>query len=202
MTMMRGMGAFVLAAALAVPAAAADYVWRNVKVGGGGYIPAIVYSKVEKNLAYLRTDMGGIYRWEAGRQKFLPLEDNIAERNFQGIESIAPDPKEGNVVYAAIGTYRNGPAAIFRSEDRGDHWTINPVPFRMGGNEEGRDLGERLAVDPNATSILYFGSRHDGLQKSTDKGKTWARVASFPHQGLGTPAAHEPTHAGLSFVVF
>ena len=191
----------VLAAALSRPAIAADYVWHSVKVGGGGYIPNIIFSPAERGLAYVRSDMGGIYRWDDKAGQWLPLQDDNAERNFQGIESLAPDPVDPNVVYAAVGTYHHGPAAMFRSSDRGDHWDIVPVPFRMGGNEEGRDLGERLAVDPNDTAILYFGSRHDGLQRSTDKGKTWVKVDSFPYKGLGQPGDREPTHAGLSFVV-
>jgi xyloglucan-specific exo-beta-1,4-glucanase len=107
-----------------------------------------------------------------------------------------------HVVYAAVGTYRNGPSAILRSSDRGDNWEVVPVPFRMGGNEEGRGLGERLAVDPNDTSVLYFGSRDDGLQRSTDRGRTWSKVASFPVAGLGVPEGRTRPHAGLSFVVF
>ena len=186
--------------AFAQPAAAEDYIWRNVRVGGGGYIPGIIFSPVECDLAYLRTDMGGIYRWEAPKQAWIPLEDDIAERNFQGIESLTPDPVDPNVVYAAVGTYHNGPSAIFRSSNRGDSWEITPVPFRMGGNEEGRDLGERLAVDPNDTSILYFGSRFDGLQKSTDKDNTWVKVDGFPYKGLVAPTDWH-SRAGLSFVV-
>jgi hypothetical protein len=72
----------------------------------------------------------------------------------------------------------------------------------MGGNEDGRGLGERLAIDPNRTSILYFGSRHDGLQRSTDSGRSWRKVAGFPHAGLGAPPPGSPTHGGVSFVVF
>ena len=200
-----GLLAFILTVALcafARPATAEDYIWRDVKVGGGGYIPNIIFSPVERGLAYLRTDMGGVYRWDADEWVWLPLQDDNPEPNYRGIESIAPDPVEPNVVYAAVGTYRRGPSAILRSADRGDSWDIVPVPFRMGGNEEGRGLGERLAVDPNDTSVLYFGSRYDGLQRSTDRGKTWSKVASFPVAGLGVPEGRERPHAGLSFVVF
>ena len=42
---------------LAAPAA--PYAWRNVTVGGGGFAPGIVFSRAERGLAYLRTDMGG-----------------------------------------------------------------------------------------------------------------------------------------------
>ena len=62
-------------------------------------------------------------------------------------------------------------------------------------------MGERLAVDPNRTSTLLFGSRHDGLQRSDDSGATWHKVQSFPWRGLGAPQPHH-THGGVSFVIF
>ena len=40
-------------------------------------------------------------------------------------------------------------------------------------------MGERLAVDPHQPSILYFGSRKNGLWKSTDSGVSWDKVQSF-----------------------
>ncbi len=181
---------------------AEDYVWKSVAVGGGGFVPGIVFSHAEKGLAYIRTDIGGAYRWDPAAKNWISLEDNIAEGNYFGIESIAPDPADPNVVYAAAGTYHWGNAAILRSRDRGTTWKVVPVNFRMGGNEPGRGLGERLAIDPNNTSLLYFGSRHDGLQRSTDGARTWSKVASFPRSGLGLPTGNQPANAGIAFVVF
>jgi hypothetical protein len=192
-----------LAAALAPISAAAGaaYRWSSVKVGGGGFIPNVVFSRAARGLAYLRSDMGGAYRWEAPAGRWVPLLDGLAESSWQGVESIAPDPGDPDIVYLACGMYRAAPAAILRSTNRGADWRVFPVPFRMGGNEDGRGLGERLAIDPNRPSTLWFGSRHDGLQRSDDRGETWARVASFPHYGLGLPPLRAPTHGGLSFVV-
>src|SRR5688572_18306591 len=185
------------------PAPAAEaYVWKNVTVGGGGFIPGIVFSRVERGLVYLRSDMGGCYRWDDARRRWLPLQDAMAESSYFGIESIAPDPIDPNVVYVAAGMYRNDPSAILRSRDKGETWDVFPVKFRMGGNEDGRGLGERLAVDSNDNRILYFGSRHDGLMRSDDCGETWTRVESFPLKGRGLPGNGQPTNGGLSFVVF
>ncbi len=194
--------AFLLALAWSPHASATDYVWRNVKVGGGGFVPDIVFSPVERGLAYLRTDMGGVYRWDAAANRWIPLLDANSNPNYRGVESIVPDPVDPNVLYAAVGTYHREPAAIMRSANRGKTWTIVPVSFRMGGNEDGRGLGERLAIDPNDTSILYFGSRFDGLQRSTDRGTTWSKVVSFPKGGLGLPEGRKGTDAGVSFVIF
>lgn len=180
---------------------AADYTWRNVTVGAGGFAPNIIFSRAERGLAYLRTDMGGAYRRDAAG-RWQPLQDAMTESSYFGIESIAPDPADADRVYIAAGMYRRDGAAILRSDDRGETWDVVPVPFRMGGNEDGRGLGERLAVDPNNGNILYFGSRHDGLQRSTDRGASWARVEAFPHAGRGLPGRDEPTNAGIAFVVF
>jgi xyloglucan-specific exo-beta-1,4-glucanase len=193
--------------AIAAPAAASadvpsvSYNWSNVVIGGGGFSPNIVFSPAEKGLAYLRTDVGGVYRWDAQQQRWLPLEDSQWQDSYFGIESVAPDPRDPNVVYLAAGMYYGAPSAIMRSADRGTTWAITPVPFQMGGNEDGRGMGERLAVDPQRTSTLFFGSRHDGLWRSDDSGKSWRKVPSFPWKGLGPPRPHQ-THGGVAFVLF
>lgn len=180
--------------------AATPYRWANAVVGAGGFAPNLVFSPIERGLAYLRTDMGGAYRWDARAARWLPLQDNFAESSYMGVESIAADPVHPARVYMAAGMHRRGPAAILRSDDRGASWTITPVPFAMGGNEDGRGLGERLAIDPHAPATLLFGSRHHGLQRSDDSGATWARVTAFPHAGLGV--LDRGTNAGIAFVAF
>jgi len=188
-------------AGLAAQPPATLYTWRNVVIGGGGFSPNVIFSPAERGLAYLRTDVGGAYRWDSKQHRWVPLEDSIWEDSYYGIESIAPDPKDPDVVYLAAGMYGSQPAAILRSSDRGATWRVTKVPFKMGGNEDGRGMGERLAVDPNRTSTLFFGSRHDGLWRSDDSGGHWQKVAGFPWAGLGEPQPRK-THGGVSFVVF
>lgn len=179
-----------------------SYRWQNVKVGGGGFSPGIIFSRAERGLAYLRTDIGGAYRWDAKAKHWIPLQDGIGESNYHGVESIAADPHNPDIVYMAAGMYRRDKAAILKSTDRGTTWQVIPVPFRMGGNEPGRGLGERLAIDPNNPAILYFGSRHDGLWRSTDSGASWSKIASFPHTGHAAPTERWNSNAGISFVLF
>ena len=180
----------------------APYQWQNVTLGGGGFAPGIVFSTAERGLAYLRTDMGGAYRWNAAAQRWLPLQDDEQEPSYMGVESIAPDPVDAEVVYMATGMGARMPAAVFRSADRGATWRKTVVPFAMGGNEDGRGLGERLAIDPHAPRTLLFGSRHNGLWRSDDSAAHWRKVAGFPLAGLGMPDRPRATHGGLSFVLF
>ena len=93
----------VMTFASAARAQAPAYLWRNATVGGGGFAPDIIFSRAERGLAYLRTDMGGVYRWSARRQSWIPLEDGLPQSSYFGIESIAADPVNPNVVYVAAG---------------------------------------------------------------------------------------------------
>src|SRR6185436_19934014 len=101
-------------------------------------------------------------------------------------ESLAIHPTDPNKVYLAVGTYTQDWAnagAMLRSSDRGKTWQVTALPFKLGGNENGRSNGERLAVDPNKPDVLYFGSRKNGLWRSEDGSVTWKQVATFPDPG-------------------
>jgi len=208
------------------------YTWKNVKVVAGGFIPGIIYSTKQPGLMYCRTDIGSAYKYDNVAKKWIPMTDWCGLSNYMGSESIAADPLDANRVYIAAGMYSRDPSAIMRSMDQGKTFQVVEVPIKMGGNENGRGVGERLAIDPNFNDILYFGSRHDGLWRSTDAALTWKKVESFPIQGgaAGTstppapppatpsptapatpgatpgppfpPGGRRPSSAGLSFVVF
>jgi hypothetical protein len=179
---------------------AEPYVWRNVVMGGGGFVTGITFHPAQKNLLYARTDVGGAYRWDDLGKKWVALTDWLHGIDFTGIESLAVDPSDTNRVYLAAGIYRNTHAAILRSDDQGRTWDQVAVPFKMGGNESGRFNGERLAVDPNDGEVLFFGSRHDGLWKSKDRGSTWNKIQTFPMiDTTETPITSIQTNANRRF---
>jgi hypothetical protein len=181
--------------------APSPYRWRSVVIQGGGFVTGIVFSPAKPGVAYARTDIGGAYRFNPADKSWVPLTDFLgkADANYFGVESLAADPADASHVYMAVGLYTQswaGPGAFMRSSDRGNTWQIIPTPgLKMGGNEDGRSNGERLAVDPNQTEILYFGSRRSGLWKSTDQASTWSRVDGFP-------VKDDPNGLGIPFVVF
>ncbi|MGW5671893.1 WD40/YVTN/BNR-like repeat-containing protein, partial [Micromonospora sp. NPDC003776] len=205
------------AATPATPAAAASaepYSWKNVRVDGGGFVPGIVFNPTEKNLIYARTDIGGAYRWEQSTQSWTPLLDWVgADRwGWNGVVSLATDPVQTNRVYAAVGMYTNAwdpnNGAILRSTDKGATWQATELPFKNGGNMPGRGMGERLAVDPNRNSILYYGAEGgNGLWRSTDYGATWAKVTTFPNVGNyradpNDSSGYQSQNQGLTWVSF
>jgi len=193
----------LLSVSLPASPVAEPYHWQSVTIVAGGYVPGIVFSPAERDLYYCRTDIGSAYRWEAAAQQWIPLTDFFGPRdaNLMGAESIAPDPIDPNKVYLAAGMYSRGSAAILRSADRGKTFQVAQVPFPMGGNENGRGVGERLNIDPHDPRVLYFGSRHDGLWRSDDGAATWKKVDSFPFAGAAQGT--DPNYsAGVAFIIF
>jgi hypothetical protein len=174
-----------------------------VAIGGGGFVSGIVFSPAQNGLVYARTDVGGFYRSTDGGAHWTPLTDQYPSSlgSYLGGESIAPDPTDANIVYAAAGMYESAGATgvILRSTNQGGSWTVNAINLPMGGNDTGRGMGERLAVDPNNNTILYFGSRGSGLYKSTSSGASWSKVTAFPVTG---DVATSGTSWGLPVVVF
>lgn len=98
----------LLLAAAGTARAALD--WQNVRIGGGGgFVPSIVFHPNAKGVAYARTDIGGIYRWNSD-DSWTPITDYIAQNdtwNRWGIDALAVDPSDPDVVLAAFGMYTN-----------------------------------------------------------------------------------------------
>ena len=170
-------------AGLACAQPATGYQWHNVAIGGGGFVSGLVFHPAEPGLLYARTDIGGAYRWSAADRRWQPLMDwmGVDDQGRFGVESLALDPSDPDRVYLAVGTYlheRGQTGAILRSRDRGVSFERTSLPFKLGGNEQGRGNGERLAVDPNDGRVLFFGSRGKGLWRSQDGGAGWRHRAA------------------------
>lgn len=183
--------------------------WANVVVGGGGYVTGLVFHPTSPNLLYARTDIGGIYRWDNSNSTWIPLTDFLSRNlsGFMGAESIALDPTNDQIVYMTAGQYIGDPyygwhpgnGALYASSNQGATWTSYSLPFPVGSNNSGRAIGERLAVDPNLPSTLYYGSRTAGLWKSTDSGAHWSQVTSL---SLVTLSSYGAQTVGVESVLF
>jgi hypothetical protein len=189
------------------PADGTPYVWKSVPILGGGFVTGVIFSQLEQDLIYARTDIGGAYRWEPATHSWTAITDGFGrdQANYMGIESLAIHPTDPNKVYLAVGTYTQDWAnagAMLRSSDRGKTWQVTALPFKLGGNENGRSNGERLAIDPSKPDVLYFGSRKNGLWRSEDGSTTWKQLETFPDPGdtggIGIPIVVFAPQAGKS----
>lgn len=175
---------------LTVNAAATPvYAWSNVKIVAGGYVSGLYFHPRQQGLMYARTDIGGVYRWGPNDTQWVPLLDWISPATwwYGGAEAVGLDPTDPDRLYIAVGEYASpttaswdGNGAMLVSDDQGATFTTVPLSFKNGSNDNGRNAGERIAVDPNAPSIVYFGTRVAGLQISTDHGSSWNKVTGLP----------------------
>jgi xyloglucan-specific exo-beta-1,4-glucanase len=154
--------------------------WSTVDLGGGGYITGIAIHPKIPNVVYIRTDISGWFRWNEASRSWTPLTDFITayDWNDYGGEGLALDPNDADVIYIAAGNYVQPwakPGKIYRSKDRGATWEkISPNwNVKIGGGEDRRWAGERLAVSPSDSNVILFGSRLDGLWRTQDGGQTW-----------------------------
>ena len=116
-------------------------------VGGGGFIPGIVFNPSESGLAYARADIGGAYKLNSD-DTWTPLLDFANNTNWHdwGVDALATDPVNTKNLYLAVGMYTNdwdpNVGSILRSADQGTTWAETKLPFKVGGNMPGRGVGE------------------------------------------------------------
>jgi hypothetical protein len=186
------------------------FSWKSVNTQGMGYVTGMVIHPLAPNDIYIRTDVGGAYRFDRTNQYWVPLLDHYGrlESEIYGVESIAVDPTDTNTVYIAAAhgrTIAGGnvftPAEVLVSHDRGATWADTGLAAQVlyiGANDAYRGTtGERLAVDPNQPSVMYFASRQNGLWRgvtTSTPAKSWTQVAGGMPSTVATP--------GVTFVVF
>ena len=180
--------------------------WKNVSTLGMGYVNGITINPIT-NTKYVRTDVGGVFKYDNTNQKWINLFDNlltINQRDISSVESFAIDKSTSGtnqVIYALTGNY-GFQSYMLKSTNDGQSWSVNQgwnSAIQVFGNGDWRCAGERIAVDPNNSNVVYCGTRLSGLFKTTNAALTWNNVTSFTQIG-GNGGL--PVNGGISFVVF
>lgn len=195
---------------------ATTYSWTNVAIEGGGYVDGLYFHPGVNGLQFAKTDVGGVYKWSPGATQWTPLMDWVNRtdstfhtKDYMSVNSLAFNPYDGNGshLYLAAGVSTDGNGFFLNSQDGGSTFTVSPLPFAVGGNDSGRGAGERLAVDPNLTNTIYFGTKSAGLWSSGSQGlatsssTTWVQNTNFPALCYTTTSSCTTNGQGLPFVV-
>ncbi len=126
---------------------------------------------------YIGTAGGGVWKSTNAGASFKPIFD----KHCQSIGDIAIDQKNPKVVYVGTGesNMRNSVSigdGLYKSTDGGSNWA------RIG--LDSTEHISRVLIDPKNSDVIYVSapgalwsdSKHRGLYKSTDAGKTWGKL--------------------------
>jgi uncharacterized protein (TIGR03437 family) len=189
------------------------FQWKNVNIQGMGYVTGLVVQPAAPYDVYIRTDVGGAYRFDRPSSSWIPLLDGLATQAGIGTESVAIDPGTPSRAYVVIPRTNSivnneyqYTAEVMVSEDRGVTWRgtgLVQYGLYIGANDDYRvESGERLAVDPNNSNVLYFASRRNGLWmglRQPNAQYTWAAVSGGLPPWTTNPATDA---AGYTFVLY
>jgi photosystem II stability/assembly factor-like uncharacterized protein len=153
------------------------YKWGNLQIGGGGYVTGIAIHPLNKDIMYIRTDVGGAFRWDAGKQEWQQMLNWVGpgNANLIGVDGIALDPRHPDRIYLWICL---GPEGLWKTTDGGKSYA------RVKGFSTASLLSWGADAPGNSNSTIYCYGKGDsnwGLYRSLDKGLTWMRINDDQH---------------------
>lgn len=146
--------------------------------GMSGRVTAIDAVHSNPDIIYVGTASGGLWKSEGGGVSWKPIFD---KEKVASIGALAIDQSNPDIIW--VGTGEGNPrnsatsgAGVYRSLDAGTTW-------QLMGLEGTRNI-HRVILDPRNSNIIYVGaqgsawgeSKHRGVYKSTDSGKTWKKI--------------------------
>ncbi len=175
--------------------------WRQVGPFRGGRALAVEGVPGEPNTYYFGGVAGGVWKTTDGGANWTPLFDKEANSS---IGAIAVAPSDHNIVYVGTGeaamrgnvTYGAG---MYKSSDAGKTWTNI-------GLKDSRQIG-RVVVDPKNPDVVLvaafghaFGPNQErGIFRTSDGGKTWAKVLYKDENTGGIDVILDPHNPNLVF---
>ncbi|MBQ5320971.1 MAG: hypothetical protein J6K88_02740 [Oscillospiraceae bacterium] len=155
---------------------------RDVTIGGGGAVTGVVVHPKDPDLVYVRTDVGGAYRWDPQNLCWHQLLYSMDKECRYGVAGICLDENNPDKVYVCVGAKNNLDSAVFVSNDRGVSWRDANAEARFEANAGiTKKMGECIAVDPNNSDVVIIGTYGEAVKISSDGAYTWEK----PNFGKG-----------------
>lgn len=157
------------------------YHYENLPIPGGGYVTGFLFHPQKENILYIRTDIGGSYKFDYISQKWDSLTETVSMHDLSETFPIAlaVHPQKPEMLYIASGVNNSSDESgkpwgkLSVSRDYGQSFIHRKIPFYVHGNMNGRGTGLRLVKDPCDENTLYFATQKNGLMRTRDLGLTW-----------------------------
>ncbi len=165
-----------------------------------GRITAIEGVNEDGKTIYVGSAGGGVWKTTNAGASFKPVFDKYC----QSIGAIAIDQKNPKLIYVGTGesNMRNSVSigdGLYKSSDAGDNWT-----------KIGLDSTEhisKIVIDPKNSNVIYVAapgplwsdSKHRGLYKSADAGKTWEKILYISDKAGCADVVIDPSNSNTIF---
>ena len=143
-----------------------------------GRVPTLAFHPTDRNILYVGTAAGGVWKSTNEGASWVPLTDNQCALV---IGAVAVDPVNPEIVYAATGEPSESTqgCGVLRSTDGGNSWSTfgqNVFTTSLASAWPVYDLiiDRASAGTANATTVLAATLR--GVMRSTNSGQTWSVV--------------------------
>ena len=145
--------------------------WRSIGPFRAGRVSAVAGVPTEKNVYYIGTPGGGVWKTLDAGQTWNPIFDS---EHIASIGALAVADSDPNLIFVGTGEQTQG-NGVYKSTDAGKTWT------NIGLQQTHIITG--LIVDPKNPNIIVVGAQGDvksgeqrGIFRTTDGGKSWQRV--------------------------
>ena len=106
------------------------YEYSNLPIPGGGYVTGFLFHPQKEGLLYLRTDIGGSYRYDPLNKTWKNLISHVTMEDLSETYpiSIAVDEAHPERFYVACGMNHPQSGVLAVSGDYGMHFTYEKIP--------------------------------------------------------------------------
>ncbi len=147
--------------------------------GNRDKVTALAVSPGSPGTVWAGTLLSGLFRTADGGAHWtgagLPPQE-------AGVPAVAVAPSSPRTIYAGVTAAGADLGGVFASADAGASWS------RRNQGLDGLDA-HAVAAPPDSQAVLYAGLENQGLFRSGNQGRRWARVALPGAPASGTPLA-------------
>jgi hypothetical protein len=180
----------------------ANFRFRSIGPASmGGRVDDIAVYEKDPRIIWVGYAVGGVFKSTNGGTTFVPVFEKYGSAS---IGDIAVDQTNPNVVWVGTGEPNNRQTSsfgdgIYKTTDGGK-------TFTNMGLRETQTIG-RIVIDPKKPDVVYvaspghlFGPSPDrGIYKTTDGGKTWAKIKFIDDNTGFTDIAIDPTNSNVLY---
>lgn len=140
-----------------------------------GRVNCIAFHPNNKNVFWIGTPGGGVWKTESNGKSWIPLTDFLPTL---AISHIAVNPSNPDILYIATGDFdisgltSANALGIYKSTDGGNTWELTPL---ISEPTFQNSILRKVVINPRNTNEIITAGRR-GIWKSKDAGTTWEQV--------------------------